>query len=470
MNCITWDEDVDVIVIGSGMAGLTAAIEARQRGSTVIVFEKMNVSGGNSRISDGGLAAPGNFLQQRAGVHDSPEALYADMLKAGLSLNHPQLVKIIVYQAAEIVEWTRTELGVRYQERLDRSGGHSVPRTLTTHTHSGAEIIKGLVKKLKELDGELRLGCLLTKIIPDSSGKVSGVSIRSGYTFPDPDSGIEKHIRARRGVVLATGGFSRDINFRRLQNPLLDESLGSTNHRGATTEGLLAALKINGAPVHLSWIQTGPWGCADEVGYGKGARFAAYSVFPQGIIVDPASGCRILNEWADRRLRSDAMLNAGHPCIGIVDAIGAQIDSESLVQCLKSGKVKECTNLVDLAETYAIPADSLQKTIAEYNQMIQTKQVDMFGKPLGDETQPLKEPPFYAIRLWPKVHHTPGGLAIDEHARALDLHGDPIPRLFAAGEVCGGIHGASRLGSCALPECLIFGKIAGREAASLSAH
>lgn len=240
----------------------------------------MNVSDGNSRISDGGLAAAGIFVQQKAGVQDSPELLYQDMLKAGLSLNHPQLAKIVAEKAAETIDWTREVLGVRYQERLDRSGGHSVARTLTTRSHSGAEIIKAQVKKLTDLKGELRLGSLLEKLITDSSGSVTGVRIRTGYKFPNEESGTVQHIRADRAVVLATGGFSRDIEFRRLQSPLLDESIGSTNHRGATAEGLQAALRIGGAPVHLSWIQTGPWSCADEHGYGLGARFASYSVYP----------------------------------------------------------------------------------------------------------------------------------------------------------------------------------------------
>ncbi|MFW2367960.1 MAG: FAD-binding protein, partial [Desulforhopalus sp.] len=124
----------------------------------------------------------------------------------------------------------------------------------------------------------------------------------------------------------------------------------------------------------------------------------------------------------------------------------------------------------DLAGNYEIPADSLKKTISDYNSLIQTKQTDMFGKTLGDGAQPLKDLPFFSIRLWPKVHYTPGGVAIDERARVLDLHSNPISGLFAAGEVCGGIHGASRLGSCALPECLIFGRIAGKEAVSESAR
>ncbi|MFW2366426.1 MAG: FAD-dependent oxidoreductase, partial [Desulforhopalus sp.] len=339
MTPVEWDDQADVVVIGSGLAGLSAAIEARTRGSTVIVLEKMNVSGGNSRISDGGLAAPGSFLQQRKGIQDSPELFYQDILKAGAYLNHQRLAKIVANKAAEIIEWTRKDLGVQYQDRLDRAGGHSVARTLTTRSHSGSEIIKALVRKLKQLNGELRLGCLLTKLMTNDNGSVSGVRIQFNYKFPDIDSGEVQHIRANRAVVLATGGFSRDINFRRLQTPLLDELVASTNHRGATAEGLIAALKIHAAPIHLSWVQTGPWSCADERGYGKGARFASYSVYPHGIIVDPSSGTRILNEWADRRQRSDAIINCGHPCIGVVDAKGAQADNESLINCLKTGKV-----------------------------------------------------------------------------------------------------------------------------------
>lgn len=468
MTHVEWDDNADVIVIGSGLAGLSAAIEARTHGSSVIVFEKMNVSGGNSRISDGGLAAPGTPRQQEAGVLDSPEIFYKDMLRAGLFLNHPKLVKVVAERAAGIIEWTK-ELGVRYQDRLDRSGGHSVARTLTTRSHSGSEIIKALARKLKTLDIEIRYGSLLTEFISDRSG-VIGVKIRSGFRFGVKDSGVIRHVRAKRAVVLATGGFSGDVGFRCLQNPLLDDSIGSTNHRGATAEGLRAALAIKGAPVHLSWIQTGPWSCADEPGYGKGARFASYSVFPQGIIVDPDSGCRILNEWGDRRERSEAMINCGHPCIGIVDATGAQSDSESLVHCLTKGKVKAFDTIAGLAREYKMPVHRLKKEIADYNRMIDTNSTDIFGKPLDDCARKLVDAPFYSIKLWPMVHHTPGGVAIDEHARVLDLCGTPIGRLFAAGEVCGGIHGASRLGSCALPECMIFGRIAGKGAALLPVY
>jgi flavocytochrome c len=463
---VTWDEETDVAVVGSGAAGLSAAVEAGQAGSSVIVFEKMRAAGGNTRISDGSLAAPGSYLQRRMSVDDSPELFYEDMLRAGLRLNHPHLVRIVAEQAAEAVDWTRRVLGVEYLDRLDRFGGHSVARCLTTRNHVGADITNAQRARLKRRGVEIRTRCLMTRLHQDSSGAVSGVQIREGYEFGKADTGTRRSIRAKRAVILATGGFANDVGFRVLQDPGLDAAIESTNHRGATAEGLLAALRIGALPVHLSWIQTGPWGCPDEVGYGRGASFASYAVYPAGIVVDPATGSRIVNEWADRKRRSDAMFEAGHICVGLVDSKGADRAADSLRRCLRHGKVRAFESLADLATACGMPRADLEATVQRYNWMIRNGEPDEFGKPLDrGGARPLNQPPFYAIRLWPKVHYTPGGVAIDAQARVIDLSGRPIPGLFAAGEVCGGIHGASRLGSCALTECIVFGRIAGQQAA-----
>ncbi len=461
-----WDESKDVIVIGSGLAGLAAAIEAAQAGASVIVLEKMKVIGGNTRISDGALAAPLNYLQKEQGIEDSAELFYEDMLRAGLNLNHPQLVRIVADRAAETIDWT-IELGVKYMDRLDRFGGHSAARSLTTKSHSGLAIIKAQTNKLKHLGVEIRTRCLLTDLITDPNGTaIRGVNIRDGYNFPDENSGFKKKIGATRAVVLATGGFGSDLSFCRLQRPGLSQSIQSTNHKGATAEGIVAALDKGALPVHLSWLQMGPWGCPDEKAYGIGGRFASYSVYPAGILIDPATGCRILNEWGDRRERSEAMLKTGQPCIGIVDSKGAEMDPESLQDCLNSGKVKAFQNLSNLAEAYRVPVAALNQTVKDYNTAISEGKPDQFGKPLDQGAQPLKKPPYYAMRLWPKLHYTPGGIGINAKAQVINLHGQPMPGLFAAGEVCGGIHGASRLSAGALTECLVFGRIAGQEAAS----
>jgi len=427
----------------------------------------MRVTGGNTRISDGGVAAPNNYLQEKKGIEDSPELFHEDMLRAGLGLNHPHLVKVVAEKATEAIEWTRKTLGVKYLDRLDRFGGHSVARCLTTYNHSGADFIKAQCSRLKQKGVEIRTRCLLTRLHTDSQGVVHGLRIRSDYKFPDENSGIVKNIQAKRAVILATGGFGNDIRFRMIQNPGLDESLGSTNHRGATAEGLIAALEIKAAPVHLSWIQLGPWGCADEKGYGRGASFASYSVYPAGILVDPATGQRIVNEWADRRRRCDAIFRAGHICVGIVDAKGAEIADESLQHCLKRGYVKAFATLTDLASAFAMPDGQLEMEVKSYNHTVREGGQDLFGKPLAHGAKPLDKPPFYAVRLWPKVHYTQGGVGINSKAQVINLYNRPIPNLFAAGEVCGGIHGASRLGGCSLTECIVFGRIAGQQAAAI---
>ncbi len=462
------DENVDVVVVGSGLAGLAAAIEAAAAGAQVAVLEKMKITGGNTRISDGGLAAPGNDLQQKAGIEDSPDLFAADMMKAGLGLNHPELVRIVAERAAETIEWTRTELGVRYLDQLDRFGGHAVARSLTTRSHSGVDIIKAQVARLAELDLRVRTRCRYTGFVITTDGEIQGVRFREDYRFPEDESGTPRTIGARRAVVLATGGFANDQAFRAAQHPGLDDAVQTTNHRGASAEGLIAALGLAACPVHLSWIQLGPWGCTDEKGYGKGGRFASYAVFPAGILVDPATGQRIVNEWGDRRERAEAMMRTGHPCVGIIDAVGSLKDPQSLHDCLRSGKVRQFHDLEALAAAYGMPAAVLADTVADYNRAVEAGGKDAFGKDLGQAACRVAVSPFYAIRLYPKVHYTPGGVRIDQRARVIDLHGNPIPRLFAAGEVTGGVHGASRLGSCALTECLVFGRIAGQEAARLT--
>lgn len=459
-----WDEKADVVVVGSGAAGLSAAIEATCSGASVIVIEKMKISGGNTRISDGGLSAAGNFLQRKLGIKDSPDLFREDMLQAGLGLNHPHLVGIVAEKGAEAIDWTREVLGVRYLDRLDCFGGHSVARTVTTQRHSGVDITNAQTRKLMQMGVEIRTCSKMTDLVSDGTGRVCGVKMLSGCNISKHDSKSHMNLRAKKAVVLATGGFGRDVKFRMLQNPVLDASMDSTNHKGATGEGLAAAFKQGAAPVHLSWIQTGPWGCADEKGYGKGGRFASYSVYPGGILVDPASGRRIVNEWGDRKQRSDAILRSGHPCLGIVDSKGALKDSESLETCLKQGKVKKFVSLKELATAYGLDFTALEKTVRHYNRTLKEKGIDEFGKPLGKSAIPLDRPPFYAIRLWLKVHYTPGGVGIDARARVVDTKGRVVRGLLAAGEVCGGIHGADRLGGCALTECLVFGRIAGRSA------
>lgn len=459
-----WNEEYDVVIIGSGFAGLAAAIEARKAGSSVIVLEKMGVPGGNSTISGGLVAAAGSPLQAKENIEDSPELMLADMLAAGQDFNHRDLAGIVAEKSAETLLWTINELGVKYKPELSHLGGHSVPRTYNTANTSGAGIIRPMLIKCREMDIPIRLKAFLSQLIVDANGDMEGVEIREDYIFPNRESGIAKRIRAKKAVILATGGFGQDKAFRAIQNPMLTEDVECTNHRGATAESLVMALMMGATPVQLSMIQLGPWASRDEEGFGVGSMFSMLAGFPYGILIDLRTGERFINEQADRKLLVDAMLSSGRESIAIVDAMGVR-HASTLEQCLKRGVVRKFNTIEELAMANQAPLLPLKATIESYNALIEKGRDDRFGRPIPKDLLPMKHPPYYSIRLISKVHHCMGGIRINTKAQVLRIDTcQPMGRFYAAGEIVGGVHGASRLGSNAIPECLVFGRIAGSNA------
>lgn len=462
MNIV--DETYDVVVVGAGFAGLAAAIEAAEAGASVVVLEKMKAVGGNSIISDGGIAAAGTSLQEKHGHKDSPELMYQDMMKAGLGLNKPELARLVAEKSNEAFEWSRDHLGVKYMDRVDHFGGHSVHRCYTPEGVTGAAMIRKQVDKLDGLGVEIRLGVYLETFLREK-GRVTGVRVRESYSYKDPGAGQTRDILARRAVVLATGGFGADVPFRRQYDPRLTEEVDTTNKQFATAEALREAQKLGAEAVDLDQIQLGPWCSPDEKGFGDGPLFADYIAFLYGLVVDPATGRRFVNELGDRKVVADALLDMGHPGIGIADSAAVKSQGWDISRAIKKGVVRTFDSLGEVAAAYNIPADSLADTVRRFNSFVASGQDKDLGKPILPDALPVTQPPYYAIRLWPKVHFTMGGLAIDTEARVLDRNGKPIPGLFAAGEVTGGVHGACRLGSCAITECLVMGRIAGRNAA-----
>lgn len=287
-----------------------------------------------------------------------------------------------------------------------------------------------------------------------------GCSVKGIKVKRDVDEPHEETLLCDKGVVLASEGFSADIPFRSIQNPSYDENVMTTNQPGATAEVLKEALKIGAMAVQLSRIQLGPWTSPDEDGFGEAPFFCLGAGFPYGIIVDPETSLRFVNELGNRYERSMAILKLGHPVICLTDSDGAQHslknDLGSLPPAIKSFK-----SVVELAREYKMDSDILANTVRQYNKGVEAR-LDAFNKPLRDDLKPIMTPPFYAVRLWPKVHHTMGGLHINDEAQVMHIDGHPIPGLYAAGEVAGGVHGGDRLGSCATLDCLSFGRIAGR--------
>ncbi|MBP1747359.1 MAG: flavocytochrome c, partial [Deltaproteobacteria bacterium] len=262
-----WDETYDVVVIGSGFAGLAAAIEAKNAGATVTVLEKMPVHGGNSIINGGDFCAPGTKLQKEAGVQDSPDLMYADMMKAGQYLNHPDLARIIANQSKDALEWCENYVGARFT-RLNFHGGHSVKRANQTINASGSELVNKMFSKAKELGVNVQTRTKLVRFIVNNDGRIVGVEASKGYRFPDEKTGKAAYIKAAKAVVLTSGGFSRDLALRQIEDPRLTDKFESTNQPGATGEALLAACIAGAMDVQMDWIQLGPWTSPDEKGFG----------------------------------------------------------------------------------------------------------------------------------------------------------------------------------------------------------
>jgi flavocytochrome c len=461
-----WDETVDVIVIGSGFAGLSAAIEAHDAGATVKIIEKMDTAGGNSWINGGPVAAAGSAAQQKQGIKDSADLMYNDMLTAGLHLNYPHLAKIVAEQSNSAVEWTIKRVGAGYKEHVNMMGGHSVPRTLQTANGHGSEVVGKQVEALKKDNVQISLHSQLAQLHRDASGTVIGIAMLQDYEFGKPGTGKIKNIRALKGVVLACGGFSEDLHFRMAQNPTLNPDYETTNQPGATAEGLIAAFRIAASPIQLDLIQLLPLTSPDDKAMGTAPGFIAGAGMAHGVLIDPDTGKRFVSELADRKVQSDAIIACGHPAISISDSAGVKFSWWGLERSLTSGSVKKFDTLADLAACYKIDLAALQTTIKVFNGFVAAKKDPDFGKLILQDAKPLAQAPFYAARVWPKIHHTMGGVEINERAEVIDLDGKVIPGFFAAGEATGGVHGACRLGSVAIIDCLVFGRIAGKNVAA----
>lgn len=448
-----WDKSFDVVIVGSGFAGLAAAVEAARAGCSVLVLEKRDFFGGNSWISGGVLSAVYPDVQQQWGINDSTELMYEDMISAGHGASDPELVRLLASRSSEVVKWLKQELDIPFLNRVDQCGGHRVPRCYTIPSTQGADIVTPLIKLAKGLSVSLCKSTALKNLYQDNSGRVCGVGVSS------VECSESYRIQARQAVILASGGYSEEI-----KQPL-NLAMGTTTLSGTTSEVLQEAQKLGADVLGLGDLQYLPCASPDEEGRGTAPFFASYVVFPYGLMVDPATGKRFVNEWTDRKTHADAMLALKQPCIGITDHQAVEIAGQMIQEHIGENIVRKFDDIATLADFYKIPFETLRDTLKRYNGFVSLQKDKDFHKPIPTKAKPL-EAPYYAIRLWPKAHSTMGGLRINTKTEVLNSEGEPLSGLYAAGEVTGGIHGKARLAGCAITECFVFGRIAGLQAAT----
>lgn len=452
-------ETVDVVIIGGGFAGLSAAIEAKLKGKNVVVLEKMARIGGNSVISDGGIAAANTDLQEKYKIEDSIEMMKEDILIAGKYRNDTKLVDVLVNHAKDAFIWTRDFLGVEYSDRVDIFGGHSVPRCYTPKNVTGRDLIKALEKKCMELEVDIRTKILVEDfIVVDDI--FEGVKIVENYQYPKETDGELKELYAKDGIVFATGGYGRNQTLiKRFKKEFID--LDSTNKPSADNHLLEKLLDYPIKMVDLDQVQLLPSTSIDEKGFGDGSLFGDYVVFPLGILLDPKTMRRFTSELIDRGRLSEEMMNIGNYVIGLADQDAVDMAGWDISKAIKKGVVKKYHSLEEVAVAFEGSLENLKETLKRYNTFIEEGVDRDFDKSLTNHRK-IKHPPYYVMKMRPKIHHTMGGLKISEKGQVMSINHTPVKKLYAAGETAGGIHGAARLGSMAVTDCVVYGRIVGQ--------
>jgi urocanate reductase len=441
---------------------MAAAAEACSRVSNVLVIEKMPIFGGNSYINGAGFNAWTDKLHMREKLKlgsDSAELHYQDTLNGGDYYNIPALVRTMVEAAPDALNWLIDE-GVEFQPILNKMGGHSAFRA-HVHTSGRGRGYVDAMKKVADRHGmKLRLNTQLTWIWRnDPTGPVLGVEVES----PKGRS----NIKVRKALVLAAGGFSRDIKMRQAYNPGITPEYNCTNQPGATGEVNRCALAVGADALDMEFIQFFPFadpdtGILDQPALipNRGGAFGA-------IFVNKA-GRRFVNESERRDVVSRAMVNTGSKptyCIFADKMIVKMTKREEVDNGIAKGRILKADSIAELAQKSDLPAKALTETVAQHIGYLKDRKDPEFNKQLSHMMIALDEGPYYCIPQWPSVHHTCGGLRINTLGQVIDIWGNPIPRLYAAGEVAGGVQGSNRLGSNATPGCIVFGRIAGTNAA-----
>lgn len=458
-----WDEEVDVLIIGSGFAGLSAAAEASARGNKAVILDKMPSYGGNSIINGGEYATWDEKLHLRQKLNlgeDSVKLHLADTLKGGDYYNIPALVQTMVEGAPDALNWMIDEGGLKIREIANRAGGHSAYRTRTAVEGVGRGYTEAL-KKIAEKNGaKIRLGHKLTWVWrKDMEGPVLGVEAETRKG--------KQNIKIKKALVLASGGFGYDIKMRQDFNPSVTPGINCTNHKGATGETIRYAQAIGADTLQLAFIQLYPF-AEPETGILDMPAVYPFRGPGFGMVYVTKAGKRYVSELERRDVCSRAAMAVGvKPTFSIfsekmVPLMGTKQEVEV---GMAKGRFIMGNTIADLAKKIDLPAKELENTINKHNQYLADGKDPEFNKPITPKMVKLTEGPFYAVSQWPAVHHTMGGLRINEKAQIIDIWGKPIPKFYAAGEIAGGVHGSNRLGSNATPDCVVFGRIAGINAA-----
>ena len=492
--------DADVVVVGAGGAGMTAAITAAAEGKTVVILESQSMVGGNSVRATGGMNAGKTVYQdenefgESAGVEktlktaaekyadnetitalaktvseqwaayqanptgyfDSVELMELDTMIGGKGINDPELVETLCANSADAIDWL-DEHGITLHN-VSSFGGASVKRIHRPVNAEGKTVSVGsymiplLQENCEKAGVKMMLDTTATEILTDANGAAVGVKATGA-------SGETVTVNAK-AVILASGGFGANLDMVVKYKPEL-KGFMTTNAPGIQGQGIEMAQAIGAATVDMDQIQIHPTVEANT------AALITEGLRGDGAILINEEGQRFIDEVGTRDVVSAAEIaQTGSYSWLVVDQ--AMVDASSVIQgYIKKGYTVTGETYEELGKAMGVDAAAFAETMEKWNGYVEAKNDPDFGR--TSFANPLNTAPYYAVKVTAGVHHTMGGLKINANTEVLNEKGEVIPGLFAAGEVTGGVHGANRLGGNAVADFTVFGRIAGAAASDYAA-
>ena len=462
-----------VIVIGGGLAGLSAAHTVIERGGRVVLLDKCSFLGGNSTKATSGINGALTKTQARLGINDSADKFEDDCIRGAAGVGHttaPEhtipLAKVLAQGSGSSVDWLMEKFNLDLS-LVSQLGGHSYPRT-----HRGKErfpgftityaLMEGLEKIMEETNGEIAR--IITKaeakkLVTDANNAVIGVEFEKGgamHTEYGP-------------VIIATGGFGADYKSDSLLSKYRPDlqKLPTTNGDHCTGDGIKMAMAIGAGTIDMESVQVHPTGLVNPSEPDAKVKFLAAEAFRGvgGILLD-ADGNRFADELGRRDYVSGEMNRNKGPFRLILNGKASKEIEWHCKHYVGRGIMKRFSSGAEVAKEMGIPASKLADTFAKYNEAARTKNCPFGKKFFNNAPVEMNDDVFHVAIVCTVVHYTMGGLAINTDSQIVGPNG-PIVGLYGAGEVVGGIHGRNRLGGNSLLDCVVFGRVAG---ASVSRH
>jgi len=455
-----------VIVVGGGLAGLSAAHTVLERGGSVLLLDKQGFMGGNSTKATSGINGAGTQTQAELGIPDNYKTFFNDTKKSARDLARDDLIKVLTGRSGDAVNWLQDKFKLDLS-KVARLGGHSQPRT-----HRGDAQFPGMVITYAQLERLEDLAvsdpehvkiikkARVTKLLTDDSGAVTGCE----YTLKG------KTETAYGPVILSTGGYAADFTEDSLLKKYKPEyyNLPTTNGDHCTGDGLKMAIKIGGNSVDMEKVQVHPTGLVDPTEPDAKVKFLAAEALRGvgGLLLDN-TGSRFVDELNHRDYVTGKIWENGKYPIRLI--LNGKASNEIEWHCkhyVGRKLMKRFNSGEEVAKEMGIKPEVLKKTFDDYNEVVKNKKDPKFGKKFFSEGEWKMNDFYHVAQMTPVLHYTMGGLEIDAESRVVGSNGKPVPGLFASGEVAGGVHGANRLGGSSLLGCVVFGRVSGDSAAA----